>query len=84
MRIRAGDEHKTAFRMHLGMFICVYLDDILVLSRLHEEHMEHLLTVPTLLHANKLFIKASKCKFTRTSITFLGFVGTLHGITMDP
>jgi len=72
------------FRRHINRFVLVYLDDVLVYSRNHEEHLAHLSAVLTLLRQHKLFIKRSKCTYAMTSINFLGHVISDKGITMDP
>ena len=41
----------------------VYLDDIIIHSRMEEEHMEHLRLVLARLHEYRLYIKLRKCKF---------------------
>ena len=45
---------------HLDVFILVFLDDILVYSRIVEEHVGHLWKVFAALRKHRLFAKASK------------------------
>lgn len=57
------------------------LDDILIFSKIREEHDFHVQAV--LLHLLKyfLFVKAEKCQFQAESVPFLGFIirkGNIH------
>ena len=105
VRIREGDEWKTAFNTPLGHFeylvmpfgltnapavfqnlvndvlrdflnrsVFVYLDDILIFSHNQEEHFQHVRQVLLRLLENKLYVKAEKCEFSVTSVSFLGFI----------
>lgn len=69
-----------------GLHNCclVYLDDIVVFSKSADEHLQHLHAVLSKLQAAHLYAKLSKCKFTLTSIKFLGHVVDGQGITPDP
>ena len=71
-------------RPHLDVFTTVYLDDILILSKTFEEHMEHLDKILTLLSEHKFHVKQKKCKFGLTRITSLGHIIDRDGIHMDP
>lgn len=51
------------FHPYLDQFIVVFIDDILIYSKLNEEHAEHLRIVLHVLKDNKLFVKLSKCEF---------------------
>jgi hypothetical protein len=48
-------------REHLGEFVVVYLDDILIFSNTYEEHLDHLRTVLKSLKDNTLYAKTEKC-----------------------
>ena len=105
VRIRKGDEWKTAFNTPLGHFeylvmpfgltnapavfqnlvndvlrdflnrsVFVYIDDILIFSRNKEEHVHHVRQVLQRLLENKLYVKAEKCEFSATSVSFLGYI----------
>ena len=51
------------FKPYLDKFIVVFINDILVYSRSHEEHVEHLKIVLNTLREKKLYVKFSKCEF---------------------
>ena len=68
----------------LDRFVVVYLDDILIYSRNEEEHTQHIRQVLQILRDNHLYAKASKCSFHQTSVEYLGFVVSPHGLSMDP
>jgi hypothetical protein len=72
------------FRPFLDEFLIVYLDDILIFSKTREEHERHLRNVLETLRRHKLYAKASKCSFFKTSVDFLGHVVSDQGIQTDP
>lgn len=115
VRIREGDEWKTAFntptghyeylvmpfgltnapavfqalvndvlRDYLNKFVFVYLDDILIFSRSRQEHIHHVQSVLQLLLKNSLFVKAEKCHFHASSVSFLGYIVGHNRMEMDP
>ncbi|GJX49653.1 putative reverse transcriptase domain-containing protein [Tanacetum coccineum] len=59
-------------------------DDILIYSKLKEEHEVHLRLVLELLRKEKLYAKFSKCEFWLQEVHFLGHVVNQNGIHMDP
>ena len=48
------------FRPHLGKFIVIYLDDILVFNKSWVEHIQHVCNVLDQLWAHKLQVKENK------------------------
>jgi hypothetical protein len=62
------------FREHLGQFVVIYLDEILIFSRTWDTHMQHVRQVLQILREHKLQVKAKKSYFGQTSISYLGFV----------
>ena len=75
-------EMKAVFD-HLN-YVLVYLDDILIFSRSHEEHERHLAEVLGLLRKHRLFAKLSKCSFFGREVKFLGHIVSGDGIRADP
>jgi hypothetical protein len=74
---------QQIFREHLDDFVIVFLDDILIYSKTEEEHERHVRTVLELLRKHKLYAKASKCEFFRDRVSFLGYVVSSEGVSME-
>ena len=68
----------------LNRFVFVYLDDILVFSRSTQAHVFHIRHDLHSLLENQLFIKAEKCEFHRSTISFLGYIIAAGSVQMDP
>ena len=68
----------------LNVCVFVYLDDILIFSRSRQEHVVHVRQVLQRLLENQLFVKAEKCEFHVSEVSFLGFVINAGKIQMDP
>jgi hypothetical protein len=69
---------------YLDRFIIVFTDEILIFSKMREEHEEHLRLVLEKLRSNQLYAKFSKCEFWLTEVTFLGHVISTGGASVDP
>jgi len=61
------------FAREFGVFVLVYLDDILVFSRDVREHWGHLRQVLERLRECKLYGRLHKCSFLKDSVQYLGF-----------
>ena len=68
----------------LDTFVIVLIGDILVYSKIDLEHQEHLWKVLATLRENKLYPKFSKCKFWLRQVSFLGYVVTKDGVSVNP
>eukprot|EP00066_Takifugu_rubripes_P023495 XP_011612761.1 PREDICTED: uncharacterized protein LOC105417894 [Takifugu rubripes] len=68
----------------LNKTVFVYLDDILIFSRSKEEPVHHVQAVLQRLLENSLFVKAEKCEFHATSVSFLGYIIGQGSVEMDP
>jgi len=68
----------------LDGFAVVYLDDVLIFSKDHESHVEHVEAVLKLLREHKLYARPNKCEFGRRKIKYLGHYVSGEGIHVDP
>ena len=62
------------FRPHLGKFVFIYLNDILVFSKSWVEHLHHVHSILEILRAHQLQVKENKSYFGQTSVHNLGFI----------
>jgi hypothetical protein len=72
------------FRDYLDKFVIVFLDDILVYSKIEEEHEQHLRMVLQVLREHQLYAKLRKCSFCQRQIHYLGHIISKEGIVVDP
>jgi hypothetical protein len=75
---------ERVFHEYLDKFIQVFINNILIYSRMKEEHDEHLRLVLQCLREHKLYGKLSKCSFYQSRIHYLGHVISGEGIIVDP
>ena len=71
------------FQPYLDRFVVVFVDDILIYSKLEEEHEDHLRIVLQALRDHQLYAKFKKCEFLLTKVRFLGHVVLSSGLSMD-
>ena len=71
------------FDPQLGGNIEVYIDDLVVKSKVASEHMEDLTSIFRILRKHKLRLNASKCLFGVSSGKFLGYMVTYRGIEVN-
>jgi hypothetical protein len=62
----------------------IYLDDVIIFSTSFSEHLKRLDAVFTHLEEHNLKLKASKCEFFKSKVTYLGHVVSEKGIETDP
>jgi len=62
----------------------VYLDNILIFTRMEEEHAKAIQQVLQVLQENKLFLCLEKCEFYKERIEYLGLVISENKVSMDP
>ena len=72
------------FEAQLGKNIEVYIDDMVVKSKVVSEHMGDLENIFEIPRKHKLHLNASKCFFGMGSSKFLGYMVTHHGIEINP
>ena len=91
MRFRLKNAGSTYQRMMTRMFepqlgknIEVYIDDMVVKSKLESEHVNDLRNIFAILRRHKLRLNASKCSFGVGLGKFLGYVVTHYKIEVNP
>ena len=72
------------FESQLGKNIEIYIDDMVVKSKVVSEHLEDLGTIFEIIRKYKLRLNASKCSFGVGSGKFLGYMVTHRGIEVNP
>jgi hypothetical protein len=75
---------NKVFMEYLDRFVIVFIDDILIFSKMMEEHEEHLRLALEKLRSNQLYAKFSKCEFWLTEVAFLGHIISARGVSVDP
>ena len=66
------DLMNRVFKPYLDKFVVVFIDDILIYSKSHVEHGEHLRIVLQTLRTHQLYAKLSKCEFWLNSVSSWG------------
>ena len=72
------------FEPQLGKNIEIYVDDMVVKSKVVSKHLGDLDNIFDVLRRNKLRLNASKCSFDVGSGKFLGYIVTHRGIEVNP
>ena len=72
------------FEPRLGKNIEIYIDNMVVKSKVVTEHLEDLSNIFDILKRHKLRLNASKCSFGVGSGKFLGYMVTHRGIEVNP
>ena len=71
------------FEPQLGKNVEVYIDDMVVKSKLVSEHLADLISIFETLREHKLRLNTSKCFFGVGSGKFLGYMVTHRGIEVN-
>ena len=77
------DLMNIVLKNYLDLFVIFFIDDILIYSRIEEEHANYLRVVLQNLKDRQLFAKVSKCDFWLQSVAFLGHIVSSEGIHVD-
>ena len=72
------------FEPQLGKSIEVYIDEMVVKSKVVSEHVRDLGDIFEILRKHKLHLNASKCSFGVGSGKFLGYMVSHKGIEVSP
>ncbi len=74
---------NNVLRRYLNQFIIVYLNDILVYSKMKKEHVQHVKKILQTLKKVDLHIKSEKSKFHVQSVQFLKFIVMFQSLKMN-
>jgi len=72
------------FGEYIGVFLDVYLDDIIIYSDTLEDHIKHVGLVLSILRKHKFYLSEKKIKFLCEKLKILGRIVSNEGIQMDP
>ena len=72
------------FTLQIGRNVQVYVDDMLVKSRMEEDHLEDLRQTFDTLRSYNMKLNPRKCTFGVTEEKFLGFMVSQRGIEANP
>src|SRR2546421_11867770 len=81
----------TIFQVYINQILCdlvddfciVYLDNILVFSKIKEEYYQHLELVIECLQHTELYVNSKKCKFFKTEVEYLDFFISKKSLCMN-
>lgn len=65
-------------------FVISYLDDLIIFSGTHLDHLEHIRTLFTVLKMAGLKLNLEKCAFFQKECTYLGHIISAEGLRMNP
>jgi hypothetical protein len=68
------------FNKQLRKFLLLFFDDLLIYSRMWEEHMKHVDDILTIIKEQFLFSKDKNCEFGLTNILYLGHMIGVEGV----
>ena len=68
------------FKEHIGKMMKVYIDDMLVKSKVASDHVSHLANTFNILRAYRMKMNPLKCAFGMASRIFLRFMVNQYGI----
>jgi len=75
---------NDTLRQYLDRFVIVYLNNIMIYSKILKEHVSYVSKVLECLNMRNLHFKPKKCEFHREKINFLEFVVERHEVRMNP
>ncbi|GFU09780.1 retrovirus-related Pol polyprotein from transposon 17.6 [Trichonephila clavipes] len=62
----------------------IYLDDVIIVGRTFEEHLQNIRKVLSKLRDTNLKLNPSKCKFFQKEVNYLGHIFSAEGVRTDP
>jgi hypothetical protein len=70
------------FRDELRKLVLVFFDDILIYNWSWQENMRHLDEVLSIMEAQSLYAKESKCEFGMTNMLYLDYIISAKGVQL--
>ena len=67
----------------LDTIYIIYLNDILIFSETREQHADHVRIVLRRLREYRLYLNRKKCEFFTSQVSFLGYIISSAGVSMD-
>ena len=67
----------------VDVYCVVYLDNILIYSNTHKQHMRHMREVLERLRKFALYANRKKCEFFSTEVEFLRYIVSIAGVSVD-
>ena len=64
--------------------MCIYLDNILIFSKILPEHWNIVWKVLALLQEHQVYLQPKKCEFKQMTIDYLGLIISEGKVEMDP
>ena len=74
---------NNVLRRYLDQFVIIYLNNILIYSKIREKHVQHVRKVLQILKEADLRIKSGKNEFHVQSVQFLEFIITFQRLRMN-
>ena len=78
------DLMHRVFKPYLNHFVVVFIDDILICFKTHEEHEQNWRVVLQTLRKHQVYAKFSKYEFWLEKVSFLGHIISKDRINVDP
>lgn len=75
---------NSIFCDHLGKFVLLLIDDMMIYSKTEEEHEQHLKQIFENLRENELYAKLSECTFFTSRVEFLSHAISYEIVYVDP
>ena len=75
---------NQVYKPFIDEFFIVFIDDILVYSKIFKEHEQHLRMVLQTVRDRRLYAKLKKYEFWLSSVTFLGHIISVDKVSIDP
>ena len=77
------DAMLDIFRYMVYQYLMIYIDDILIYIRMHEEHVREWRKILQLLEEQKFHLRASKCQFFGGKLEILAHILTSDGLHVN-